>query len=166
MRNSGAVTPGITPVERGDQHQPAEQVVMDIDVRWSDLDTLSHVNHAVVVDLLGECRLRWMKGVASVDGSPGFADPLVVAALELDFARPVRHGLPLRVTLGIGRIGVRSFTVTHDAAQEGTHRVGARAVVVPLGPDGRPRALDDAERDYLSRHLCPLPPTPTEGPRR
>lgn len=123
-----------------------------VDVRWSDLDTLRHVNHAVIIDLISECRLRWMKGAATRDGAASFSDPLVVASLNLDFTEPVLYGTPVRVEMHIGRIGQRSFTVVHRALQEEATRAVAQAVVVPLGPDGRPRSLTPAERAYLTAH--------------
>lgn len=132
---------------------PGTRHRIDVDLRWSDLDTLAHVNHAAVVDVLGECRLRWMKGHATTHGASSFSDPLVVASLTVDYSNPARHGEPLTVEMSITRIGNKSFTVLHEAVQAGTACVRATAVVVPLGPTDQPRELTPSERIYLTNYV-------------
>ena len=76
--------------------------------RWSDQDLNGHVNHAAVVTLLEESRIQWRSTMPGL-GTAG-ATPTVVAALELNYRRPVVHGQDLTVELAVTRIGTSSFT--------------------------------------------------------
>ncbi len=126
-----------------------------ISPRWSDQDLNGHVNHAAVVTLLEESRLKWratMQGVHSTD-----AAPTVVAALELNYRRPIHYGEDLDVELAVSRIGTSSVGLEFTGTQNGAVAVEGRTVLVSVWPEtGKSRPLAERERHWLAQ----FQPTP------
>ncbi|QDW28647.1 acyl-CoA thioesterase [Arthrobacter sp. KBS0702] len=121
-----------------------------ISPRWSDQDLNGHVNHAAVVTLLEEARIRWR---ATTPGArTAAATPTVVAALELNYRRPVIHGQDLTVELTVSRIGTSSYTLECAGTQSGEVAVDGRTVLVAVSPEtGAARPLADEERHWLAQ---------------
>ncbi|MDX1625314.1 MAG: thioesterase family protein [Wenzhouxiangellaceae bacterium] len=70
---------------------------IELDVRWGDVDSFGHVNNAVYLAYLEECRSRWMDSVpCHWQGSE--AGP-VVANVNINYRRPVHWPQRLEVTL-------------------------------------------------------------------
>lgn len=120
-----------------------------ISPRWSDQDLNGHVNHAAVVTLLEEARIQWR---ATAPGArTASATPTVVAALELNYRRPVIHGQELTVELAVSRIGTSSYTLECAASQGSEVAVDGRTVLVSVAPEtGAARPLGEAERRWLA----------------
>lgn len=117
--------------------------------RWSDQDLNGHVNHAAVVTLLEESRIKWRSGMSGTD--PAEPTPTVVASLELNYRRPVHHGEDLEVELTVSRIGSSSFSLEFTGSQHGTLAVEGRTVLVSVRPDtGKSRPLAQHERRWLA----------------
>jgi acyl-CoA thioester hydrolase len=70
---------------------------IQLDVRWGDVDSFGHVNNAVFLAYLEECRSRWMDSVPShwQDGETG----PVVANININYRRPVHWPQRIVVTL-------------------------------------------------------------------
>lgn len=131
-----------------------------ISPRWSDQDLNGHVNHAAVVTLFEEARIQWR---ATTPGTGTAAVPTVVAALELNYRRPVIHGQDLTVELTVSRIGSSSYTLECAATQSGELAVHGRTVLVSVSPEtGAARPLAEAERRWLAEFQ--LSPCRTEAP--
>ncbi|MDT8438472.1 MAG: thioesterase family protein [Wenzhouxiangellaceae bacterium] len=60
---------------------------ISIEVRWGDVDSFGHVNNAVFLSYLEQCRSEWMSSVPShwQDGDTG----PVVAAVHINYRRPL-----------------------------------------------------------------------------
>ncbi len=126
-----------------------------ISPRWSDQDLNGHVNHAAVVTLLEESRIQWRAAMPEI--RPAEATPTVVAALDLNYRRPIRYGEDLDVELAVSRVGTSSFSLTFTGAQNGAVAVEGRTVLVAvLTETGESRPLADHERSWLAR----FQPTP------
>jgi acyl-CoA thioester hydrolase len=118
-----------------------------VQLRWSDPDSLGHVNHARALSLLEDARLAM---VADLPASPG----VILARLEADYLRQLYHrfGERLTVSTAVTRIGTTSFTVRQELVQDG--QVAIRAVVVMVAFDfgtDASRPLTDAERAHWGR---------------
>lgn len=135
-----------------------------ISPRWSDQDLNGHVNHAAVVTLLEESRIHWratMPGLRTVA-----VTPTVVAALELNYRRPVVHGQDLTVELTVSQIGTSSFTLECVATQCGVVAVDGRTVLVSVWPEtGAPRPLAEQERRWLAQFQPGQCRTEAPGPQ-
>lgn len=98
-------------------------------VRYSDHDTLGHVNNAVYATYLEEGRITYFEDVldeALTDRS------MVIANLEMDFRAPVT-GRSVTVGLDVVDVGERSFTIDYVVESDGD--VAAEATTVQVAVD-------------------------------
>lgn len=96
-----------------------------VDVRWRDVDSLGHVNHAVFLTYLEEGRDAFF--------SHTLGDPLyVVARLEIDLRAEVRYDdRQVRVRIEVEQIGTTSVT-TRETIHTPAGEVAATARVVTV----------------------------------
>jgi acyl-CoA thioester hydrolase len=116
-------------------------------LRWSDPDSLGHVNHARALSLLEDARL------AMVEGAPGDGG-LILARLEVDYLRQLyyRVGERLCVRSWVTRLGAKSFTVRQELVQDDAVAIRADVVMVlfDFATDAS-RPMTDDERAHWSR---------------
>ena len=121
-----------------------------VQLRWSDPDSLGHVNHARALSLLEDAR------TALLSEAPGADFPLILARLEVDYLRQLyyRVGERLVVRSHVARLGAKSFTIRQELVQD--DEAAIRADVVMVGFDfatDTSRMISDAERRRWSRYL-------------
>jgi acyl-CoA thioester hydrolase len=119
-----------------------------VQLRWSDPDSLGHVNHARALSLLEDARL------AMVNGTPGDAG-LILARLEVDYLRQLyyRAGERLCVRSVVTRLGSKSFTVRQELIQDDEVAIRADVVMVLFDfTTDTSRAMTDQERGFWSRY--------------
>jgi acyl-CoA thioester hydrolase len=120
-----------------------------IRIRWRDMDAYGHVNNAVYLTYLEECRDAWVQGVL---GSADDAWDFVLAHVAIDYRRQLTQEdreIVVRCRLkSFGRSSIR--TREEIALPSGTLAAQAESVVVPRAPDGSgSRPLTDDERARL-----------------
>ena len=117
-----------------------------VQLRWSDPDSLGHVNHARALSLLEDARLAMVEG-------PGGA---ILARLEVDYLRQLYYRVGERpsVSSWVTRLGSKSVTVRQELVQDGEVVIRADAVLVmfDFAADAS-RPLTDDERAHWSRYL-------------
>ena len=118
-----------------------------VQLRWSDPDSLGHVNHARALSLLEDARL------AMNDEAGG---SLILARLEADYLRQLyyRTGERLCVRSSVVRVGTKSFTVRQELVQDDAVAIRADVIMVAFdfaANDSRP--LTDDERRHWSQYL-------------
>jgi acyl-CoA thioester hydrolase len=119
-----------------------------IDVRWRDLDAFNHVNNSNYLTYLEEARLQWLSHVPG----PWFDDHAmpVMAAVQLNYRRPIEWPAQLRVELFCERLGTSSMTIGHRIldAEHGDRLYGdGHVVMVWMDPaTGKPVPLPGAIR--------------------
>ncbi|MGO4382662.1 acyl-CoA thioesterase [Specibacter sp. RAF43] len=131
-----------------------ETFVVDLELRWSDEDSLGHVNHVKVVDLLQEARIRWLGQTAPRKGFADFEAPRVVVSLAVDYARPLYGNAPVQIAMHVTRIGTKSYTVAYRVSQNSVEAVVASTILVTLDASGTARFVTPAEADYLRPFLA------------
>jgi acyl-CoA thioester hydrolase len=137
-----------TPAEQPSQASPAPLFVASIDVRWRDLDAFNHVNNSNYLTYLEEARLQWLSHVPG----PWFDDHAmpVMAAVQLNYRRPIEWPAQLRVELFCERLGTSSMTIGHRLLDAGDHErlyADGHVVMVWMDPaSGKPVPLPDAIR--------------------
>ncbi|WP_431710859.1 acyl-CoA thioesterase [Glutamicibacter uratoxydans] len=131
--------------------QPVGGKDIELQLRWSDEDKLGHVNNARIITLMEEGRFRWSRE----DQDPRrFPYGVVVAALNVNYLKPLYYEPNIRMRVGIARIGTKSYTVRHIAYQNGQPAFDGSTVMVPLAEDGvSSRALNQAEREWMTGQL-------------
>jgi acyl-CoA thioester hydrolase len=125
-----------------------------IAIRWRDMDAYGHVNNAVYLTYLEECRDAWAQQVLG-----GVSDTwdFVLAHVGIDYRSQLTQDdgeVVVRCRLaGYGRSSVRTFEEVRK--QDGTVSAGAESVIVPRDPDTlRARRLTDEERAILDGELA------------
>lgn len=83
-----------------------------INVRFSDLDAMRHVNNATYLSYLEEARIAYFKEALnkSMDNLDFQA---VVARVEIDYKQPIIFADELEILSRISKIGNKSFDMDH-----------------------------------------------------
>ena len=126
----------------------SDEIRIEVDLRWRDLDFLGHLNQAVYHELLEEGRGALFERLGVMD--EGFF--FVLARVELDHRNEVRREQsPVTVALRVEAVGRSSVTVAHDIVlPDGTVAAAGRSVLVAWDRDARrSRPLTGAERTAL-----------------
>lgn len=128
--------------------------VVDVALRWSDMDAYGHVNNVQFLRLLEDARVtafdEWF-----VDDVPMLDTGVLVSRHEIEYLAPLtfRHA-PIEVALWPTRIGGADFEIAYevrDPARLGG-RLYARAETTLVAYDftaASPRRLSAAEREVL-----------------
>ena len=128
--------------------------------RWSDLDAYNHVNNVTWLEYLQEARVDMLFVHAPRDGAEQLAEGVLVVRAEIDYKRTMTFRQdPYLIEMWVSRIGGASFTISYelvDTDADGTRTVYGAAATVLAPVDlatGRPRRLNEIERDVLSRFV-------------
>lgn len=117
-------------------------------IRWRDMDNYGHVNNAVYLNYLEECRDRVVEALFGADEAWDF----VLAHVGIDFRNQLTQA-DAEVLVGcdvvsFGRSSIR--TRERIVKIDGTLAAEAEAVIVPRAPDEQSsRPLTDGERAVL-----------------
>lgn len=122
-------------------------------VRFSDCDMLGHVNNAVYLSYLEECRIEWWKAIGEppITGATGIG--AIMAHASLNYRAPLFLSDEVEIRLAVSRIGTTSVTVDYELVNAVTGAVVADAQTVavaydfgqnrpvPISPETRSRML-------------------------
>ena len=127
----------------------AEEIRIDVELRWRDLDFLGHLNQSVYHELLEEGRGALFERLGVL--TTGFF--FVLARIELDHRQEIRrdHG-PVTIVQRVDAVGRSSVTLSHEIVRnDGEVAAEGRSVLVAWDREARrSRPLTDAERAQLS----------------
>jgi acyl-CoA thioester hydrolase len=121
---------------------------IDVEVRWRDLDAFNHVNNASYLGYVEEARVRWFKSL-STDWAGETSAP-ILAAVAMNYRRPMGWPESIRVELFVERLGNKSVTIGHrivSTTQSDLLYADGNAVMVWVGRDGQTVPLPDAIRN-------------------
>lgn len=131
---------------------PVALFTATIEVRWRDLDAFNHVNNSNFLTFLEEARLQWLRGVPG----PWFdahAMP-VLAAVQINYRRPVEWPARLHIHLACERLGSSSITLGHrivDADDDARLYADGNVVMVWMDPaSGKPVPLPPSIRTAVA----------------
>lgn len=119
-----------------------------LDVRWREMDALGHVNNAQFLSYVEETRVQWFRTMSS-DWQGQHSSP-VVAAIHVDFRKPIHWPERLRVELFAGRRGGKSVTIGHRISSAGDPNIvyaEGHTVLVWIDRAGQTANLPD----YIAR---------------
>jgi acyl-CoA thioester hydrolase len=131
-------------------YAPATVEELEIRIRWRDVDNYGHVNNAVYLTYLEECRDRWVRQTL------GAAVDFVIVRIAIDFRRELSlEDEAVVVTCrgtGHGTSSIR--TAETIRAKAGWVAAEAESVVVAHDPVARKaRRLTPPERDALEEAI-------------
>ena len=122
-----------------------------VEIRWKDVDAYRHVNNAVYLTYLEECRDEWLEqALGDADGSWDF----VIARVAIDYRRELRlEDDAVVVRCGLDAIGTSSVRTREEVRTvDGVLAAEAEAVLVARDPaSGNSRPLHPAEREAFER---------------
>ncbi len=124
-----------------------------IAIRWRDMDAYGHVNNAVYLNYLEECRDAWAQSALG-----GVADTwdFVLVHVGIDFrSQLTQDDGEIVVRCRLDRFGRSSVRTREEIVKlDGTMSAEAQSVIVPRSPDQpKSRPLTDEERAILQQEL-------------
>jgi len=137
-----------------------EPLVIDVPLRWGDMDAQGHVNNAGVAEYLQEARVDFL---LLGENAHLLGGGIVVVGHEVVYKRPIVFSAePARVSIAPCHVGGSRFVVGYELHHEGQLCAVARTTLCPFDFDaGRPRRLTADERDWFRGQLV----TASELPR-
>jgi acyl-CoA thioester hydrolase len=127
--------------------------VLEIAVRWSDMDANRHVNNALYFTYFEQARIDWLERVGMQDTAAG--EGPVVVQTSCNFTRPIPYPemLELRVYGGApGRTSFRTYYEIVGTRDKGVKYADGEAVMVWVNRNtGKSCALPEALRSLLTQ---------------
>ena len=120
-------------------------------VRWRDMDAFEHVNNAAYLGYVEEARVTWFRSLTP-DWDGATAAP-IMAAVSMNYRRPIGWPADLIVELVAERVGNRSLTVGHrivSASDSSCVFADGNTVLVWVDRDGNTVPLPDTVRAAAS----------------
>ena len=124
---------------------------IEIPVRWRDLDALNHVNNATYLGYVEEARVLWFKSLS--DSWVNESASPILAAITMNYRRPVGWPETLGVELFAERTGNKSLTLGHRIHSAGNPEIlyaDGNAVMVWVDSDGKSVLLPEDIRTACS----------------
>ena len=121
----------------------------DVEVRFSDLDALGHVNNARFLTYMEQARINYFKDLGLWSGNSLYEIGFILADAHVNFRSPILFGQAVSVQLGITRLGNKSMTMHYRMVDKNSGRElsdGSTVLVtydyhasatVPIPPDWR-----------------------------
>lgn len=136
----------------------------DVQLRWSDVDALGHVNNVVFLRYLQEARVDMLFVDATARGTAELARGVVVHRHEIGYRAPLRvrpqpdQAQSVKVETWVTKISAASFELGYEVVDMsgGDRRVCAVAssVLVPYDlTAARPRRISPGERAVLETYV-------------
>jgi acyl-CoA thioester hydrolase len=123
-----------------------------IRIRWRDIDNYGHVNNAVYLNYLEECRDRLVEDLFGTDQAWDF----VLARVAIDYRSELTQADgEIRVRCGVSGFGTSSIR-TWERIDKGDGSLAAEAgsIIVPRDPaTGGSRPLTEAEKQTLQTDI-------------
>ncbi|GIW24169.1 thioesterase family protein [Meiothermus sp.] len=129
-------------------------VRVPIQVRFSDLDTLEHVNNAVYLTYDEVARGHYLQQAGAHIDSGNF----VMARAEVDYITPILFGQQVEIALRVERVGNSSFRTYSETWADGGLAARIKVVVVWL-ENGKPARIPD----WLREAIRGMETEPVEG---
>ncbi|MFT4296655.1 MAG: thioesterase family protein [Micropruina sp.] len=134
--------------------------VVQVPLRWVDLDAQGHVNNALIADYLQEARVRFL---LEGENAALLGNGTLVVGHQVEYRAPVEfRNDPVEVRLWVGDVGASRFTIGYQVVQGEVVAAQARTVLCIFDfATGRPRRMTPQERGWFaarSSELAPLRP--------
>lgn len=135
--------------------------VIEVPLRWSDMDAYAHVNNVQYLRLLEDARVTGFRQWFDADGHDGLlAGGIVVTRHEIEYQTPLvhRHG-PVAVEMWVTGVAAASFDLGYlirdpEGLGSNLYAVAATGLALFDLASERPRRLTPDQRDVLRSHLA------------
>lgn len=106
-----------------------------ITVRYADLDPQQHVNNAAVVTYLESARMGYYQASGIWDGKSFDQFGMMVAAMHIDYLKPITFGQSVRVGQLVSHMGTKSIRFRFQIEDANSGHALARGEVVMVAYD-------------------------------
>lgn len=129
----------------------------ELDVRWSDFDSLGHVNHAAYASYCEHARLKYLESVLGLTleelatGEEGYS--MVIANLEIDYRYPISVPDSVVVAMGVTDLGRSTVVMEYELRAEGEVAATVETTLVAVDPEtGSSTPLREEWVEAIERH--------------
>jgi acyl-CoA thioester hydrolase len=129
-----------------------------VEVRYSDIDAMNHVNNAVYVTYLELARVQLWRERFGFSGSARDI-PIILARAAVDYRSPIDLNDTVEIGVGVSHVGRTSFTFAYRIEASG--RLAAEAETVQVYFDyaaGKPCPIIADLRAHLAALRLPARP--------
>ncbi len=106
-----------------------------VNVRYSDLDTLQHVNNIAVLQYVEAARVGYYEATGIWDGVMRGGFGMVVASVKIDYLQSIQYHDKVRVGVMLRALGNKSLRFWFQVESADGKRVFARGEVVTVSYD-------------------------------
>jgi acyl-CoA thioester hydrolase len=128
-------------------------VVIEVAVRWADMDALAHVNHAVYLRYFEAARIIYFDRMGMGPPGPAWREHgFVVASIACRYRAPVTYPDTLQVGARVSAWGRDRLLMQYRAVSRRLERVAAEGEALLVAYDfeaGRPVSLRPAQREAI-----------------
>ncbi|RQG90381.1 acyl-CoA thioesterase [Natrarchaeobius halalkaliphilus] len=110
----------------------SDPFTVDVPVRYRDLDTLNHVNHAVYATYLETARIDYFESL--LEEKPQDLS-YVVANLEISYERPITRSDEPTVATWVSELGETSCTMRYEIRTDDDVAATAETTMVYVDPE-------------------------------
>jgi acyl-CoA thioester hydrolase len=107
--------------------------VVDVELRFNDVDGMGHVNNALYLTYLEHCRMRFFTEIAGSRSERDF--PFILAHAALDYKAPMKIGAQPVVRMWTARIGGKSWDFDYEIRDRKTGTLYATGKTVHVAYD-------------------------------
>ena len=125
-----------------------------IEVRFSDLDAMGHVNNALVVSYMEPARFQWWR--TFLGGRKFQEEGFLIARVEVDYRMPILLGDEVQVELHCTRVGNSSFELSYRLTRGLGGELFAEGKTVQVMLDfatSRPKPLASTTREWVEAQV-------------
>ncbi len=126
-----------------------------VEVRFSDVDGLGHVNNALYLTFLEHARMRFFVDEAGSQSEKDF--PFIIAHAALDYKSPMKMGAKPDIRMWTSRIGGKSWDFDYEIKDRESGVIYATGKTVQVAYDYQLERSDRLEGD-LARLVRSLQP--------
>jgi len=124
----------------------------DVQLRFSDVDALGHVNNSIYFQLFDFAKIHYFKHVRNDDTNWG-QPSIIIASVKCDFLSQTHFNEPIKILTQVDHIGDKSLTLLQQLINSDTQEVKCvcSTVMVNLDPTtGQPSRLPDVWRNAIA----------------
>lgn len=101
---------------------------IDIQIRFSDIDLMGHVNNAVYLNYFESARMQCL--VSVLGKWDWYGNGIILKTNEIEYLAPVFLEDKAKVTVSLEQLGQKSFTLGYALHVEGEVKTKGRSVLV------------------------------------
>lgn len=121
--------------------------IVDVPLRWVDVDSEGVVNNAVYLSLVEQARFLYFEELGLLQNH---RVEFLLAEVTVKYLRPARLGMQTKVAAAVTKLGNTSFQMRYEVQAGEQVLAKAEAALVYVDEVNKPRPIPDAVRETIS----------------